>query len=1015
MSDSPRIALLTKDDAPVAFFDNGVPEAMHYYDDTLHTYLQGSQYTLQLKTLASHDDAQRIAEGCHLSFRYKGKDYYLTIVTVTRDEWEVEIEAYGLSLELTGEEVEAYKSDSPKSFVSYLQSFGWESGSVTIGVNEVSDKSITHEWTGTDTVLKRLFSLATVFDAELEFVTHLNQDYTLKDITLNIYRKHSDTVQGIGHDRRGTILRYGKEIEGISRKADITELYTALRPTGNDGLTIASLAREVKDSAGNIEYQTVAGNVDLWAPAARDRFPSNVGTGNKYLLKAWSYSTDNVEVLYGQALAELKKLSEPKVSYEVSGFVDGEIGDTYTIEDDQFRPTLYLEARIVEQELSLTEPWTSKTTFDNFTEVSSELSSSILSQVQELVEKYKTYQAVISSTAGTTFVNGIGTTTLTAIVRDGVSDVTDKFTITWYKNSTQAGTGKTITVASTDFEDVAVYGFKATDADGKVRAEYELTCANVVDGESDYLHLKYSDDGGQTFTANDGTTPGAWLGQYHSPSPVDSPNPSDYTWVKIKGEDGTPGADAAPPQSLEDMSMQYYLSTSDTSQTGGTWSSTMPSFDVTKHLWTRWKAVYINPNHTAYTTPVLDPTWQGTISAIDTANDAAQSASDAVTAANNAVSQANDALTAAQGVADELDPLKTSINEAKAAAQEAKDDVAEKTQQILTDISGTYATKSEVTDIEGDLQTQITANANGLATKVSNTEYQKNKADVDSQLSTLSGDLATAQSTLSDLQSDQSEAAQKLAAAEKTLQEAQDAVDALQTSQSATQSQLEAAQSALKDAQDAVTKAQADVDAANAAIADVQGDIGTIQTDIDGLKSRVTTAETAITQNADEIKLKATRTEVDSTIQQLQSDMSSQIQVNADGISQLTEQTTNLTSEVGDLRQTLGSQIQQNADSIELALTQIIQNTDDTNATFEEWRKYMRFTADGLELGETGNAVLLRLDNDRISFVQEGHEVAYISDQQLYITDATFVHTLRIGNFAFVPRQNGSLDFKQVR
>ena len=43
-----RIAVLTPYDKVLAFLDNTVPSAMHYFDETLHTYLKGSSYTFEL-------------------------------------------------------------------------------------------------------------------------------------------------------------------------------------------------------------------------------------------------------------------------------------------------------------------------------------------------------------------------------------------------------------------------------------------------------------------------------------------------------------------------------------------------------------------------------------------------------------------------------------------------------------------------------------------------------------------------------------------------------------------------------------------------------------------------------------------------------------------------------------------------------------------------------------------------------------------------------------------------------
>lgn len=62
-------------------------------------------------------------------------------------------------------------------------------------------------------------------------------------------------------------------------------------------------------------------------------------------------------------------------------------------------------------------------------------------------------------------------------------------------------------------------------------------------GVSSYLHLKYSDDGGQHFTPGNGETPGRWIGMYVDQSVTDSDNPADYSWRDAQGEQGIPGVD----------------------------------------------------------------------------------------------------------------------------------------------------------------------------------------------------------------------------------------------------------------------------------------------------------------------------------------------------------------------------------------------------------------------------------------------------------------------------------------
>lgn len=61
------------------------------------------------------------------------------------------------------------------------------------------------------------------------------------------------------------------------------------------------------------------------------------------------------------------------------------------------------------------------------------------------------------------------------------------------------------------------------------------------DGKTSYLHIKYSDDGGKTLTANNGETAGQWLGQYVDFESTDSTDVSKYAWSKIKGDDGEAG------------------------------------------------------------------------------------------------------------------------------------------------------------------------------------------------------------------------------------------------------------------------------------------------------------------------------------------------------------------------------------------------------------------------------------------------------------------------------------------
>lgn len=104
-------------------------------------------------------------------------------------------------------------------------------------------------------------------------------------------------------------------------------------------------------------------------------------------------------------------------------------------------------------------------------------------------------------------------------------------------------------------------------------------------GQTSYLHIKYSDDG-SSFTANNGETPGVYMGVYVDFVQADSNVFADYTWSKIKGEAGKDG------KGVQSVDVLYYLSSSSTSLSGGSWSTNSPTWVDGKYIWSKTKVVY---------------------------------------------------------------------------------------------------------------------------------------------------------------------------------------------------------------------------------------------------------------------------------------------------------------------------------------------------------------------------------------------------------------------------------------
>lgn len=548
MMENVRIAILSTSNVPLAYMDNKHKKSMHYWKDELHEYLQGAANTYTFTVNAKHPDAQHITAGNKVAFTYKGKYYYLNIVNTDQTEQTITATAWSLSFELINEDAGEYKAGKAMSIEEYISVFDAER-TLKLGLNEVSDKRITNEWTGTTSILKRLFSLANVFSAEIEFETVLNRDYSLKEIVLNVYRKHSDTDSGVGEYRNDIILRYGKGITGIRKTADASGLYTCIFPTGKDGLTIDGLDKKEYDASGRLEFYTEGGLIR--APQARDRFPSNiVNKTDAYIMLQKEYDTDSKDKLYSMALSDLKTASEPVVTYEVDGYFDTNIGDTVRIQDQEWTPVLYLQARVSEQVRSLTDPKTAKTVFSNYKELTSEISDNLIKRMEDLISKNKVYTCSISTNNGTIFKNGIGSTTLTAYAYNNGTDVSSNLQFRWSKDGQEFYAGNSVTVSAEDVDTKAVYSFVALEQ-GIRRGYYEVTITKVDDGEPGkngttyYTWFKFADDASGS-GMSDSPNGKYYIGfAYNKESQTESNNPADYQWSKYKGDDGKDGTDGA--------------------------------------------------------------------------------------------------------------------------------------------------------------------------------------------------------------------------------------------------------------------------------------------------------------------------------------------------------------------------------------------------------------------------------------------------------------------------------------
>lgn len=250
----------------VAYIDNELQDTLSFYDDKWSRYLDTASSTFEftvykkgIKSDTVKEKAyQTLTERSFVSFKYNKRTYLFNVMRTEETETTIRCYCENLNLELLNEMAGPFKATTEMSFVDYCNKFFLlVGGAITIGHNEIADRERTLEWTGTDTKLKRLLSIANQFDAEIEFETVLDEDSSLKSFILHIYKENDDKNQGVGRKRDDVILRYGHNIEGIKRTIDKTGIFNMITPIGKttvDVTTTKANPKYVAPQLGTVNY-----------------------------------------------------------------------------------------------------------------------------------------------------------------------------------------------------------------------------------------------------------------------------------------------------------------------------------------------------------------------------------------------------------------------------------------------------------------------------------------------------------------------------------------------------------------------------------------------------------------------------------------------------------------------------------------------------------------------------------------------------------------------------------------
>jgi phage minor structural protein len=308
-------------------------------------------------TISFNDETRKLVESCTEGGNYILRSYgkeneFFTIIDAEIDTKKQEVTVYAedAGLDLLNEICGPYEAEKAETLAFYVTKFAYDSG-FKIGVNQATGLTRKLMWDGEATATERIASVATQFDGcEVSYSFEI-KGLQITDKFINIYKQRGKDI--------GAQLRLNKEIDRIITKKSVANLATGLYVTGGtpeDSDVPISLDGYKYDDGdffvqGPRLYSRKAGK--KWSRYNWTNEPNQLEGASGYIVKPFNYDTTDQKTLFSHALAELKKVCDMEVNYEVDISKlpdDARIGDRVNIIDDAGE--LYMSARILMLETS---------------------------------------------------------------------------------------------------------------------------------------------------------------------------------------------------------------------------------------------------------------------------------------------------------------------------------------------------------------------------------------------------------------------------------------------------------------------------------------------------------------------------------------------------------------------------------------------------------------------------------------------------------------------------------------
>ncbi len=730
-------------------------------------------------------------------------------------------------LDLINDIAEAYEADQPYPISSYIERFaggaGWE-----IGINEVEGLTRQLSWDSEQTASARLLKVAEAFNN-----CELSYSFDIKG--LQIEKKYINIFEERGKDT-GIQLRLNKEIDSIITTQSITNLATALKATGGtpDGSDEAVTLRGYSYDDGDFYIDGAV----LKSRKALKKWSRYLWKGDDaqqsggHIVKAYSSKTTSQAVLCEETIAELKKVCDAEINFEIdiSKYPENvKIGDRVNIVDDA--GDLYLSSRVLILETSASDDMRKAVLGEHIIKKSgiSQTVAELAQQFSEIAQRRDFFTWI--AYADDKFGGGISL------------DPTNKEYL-------GIATNKKVNVV--DISDPSVFSWSKIKGEPGIQGEPGKDGLNIIS-----VIPQYSRSSSSTIAPDTGWS--EFIPEWVS---------GQYIWErqKVIWSDGS--------FSYSDPVLNSTLNHANEAA-----EYAQQQAQVAAESATTAERAAENAELEA----------QAAKAASEQAETLSQSASDK---ADQALSKANESKTAVELANADIERINSEVANVKENVASVTEEIKGEINTVKETMTADYAKKTELESTESSLKTEISKSVAELQTTMQ-TDYSKKtdltdvQASLQTQITQNSTDIESTAKSVEDVKIDASNAQQKANEAKTAADNAQAAANTAKSEAEAAQSAAYTATTAAQNAQNEATAAQTaannavtaannaravaeaaenDLDDAKAELAAVTGRVDATEEDIVKATEAVATAQAAADQaKADVVRAENAATEAQNT------------------------------------------------------------------------------------------------------------------------------------------------------